>query len=141
MQVLTLPNMLAAITTPACVAPRRSIVTASSRVMITIATHASRRPSETSESSAAMIRSLSASGSISLPKVVIEPRARARRPSTKSVSEASANTTAASTSPAGVFPSSATTTTGTSMIRSTVRTLGRFRGNTLQHVHIIVAYR
>ena len=81
MQVLTLPNMLAGITTPACVAPRRSIVTASSRVMMTIATHASRRFSETSESSAAMINSLSASGSISLPNVVIDPRARARRPS------------------------------------------------------------
>ena len=38
--VLTLPNMLAGITTPACVAPIRSTVTASSRVMITIATHA-----------------------------------------------------------------------------------------------------
>ena len=73
MQVLTLPNMLAAITTPACVAPRRSTVTASSRVMMTIATHAARRCSETSEISAATIRSLSASGSISLPKVVIEP--------------------------------------------------------------------
>ena len=72
--------------------------------MITIATQASRRPSETSESSAAMIRSLSASGSISLPKVVIDPRARARRPSTKSVSEASAKTTAASTSPGGRVP-------------------------------------
>ena len=75
--VLTLPNMLAAITTPACVAPRRSTVTASSRVMITIATHAASRCSETSEISAATISSLSASGSISLPKVVIES-ARAR---------------------------------------------------------------
>ena len=76
--VLTLPNMLAAITTPACVAPRRSTVTASSRVMITIATHAASRCSETSEISAATISSLSASGSISLPNVVIESRARAR---------------------------------------------------------------
>ena len=56
----------------------RSTVTASSRVMITIATHAASRPSETSESSAATISSLSASGSISLPKVVIDPRVRAR---------------------------------------------------------------
>src|ERR1700724_372057 len=47
----------------------------------------------------------------------------------KSVSEASANTTAASTSPAGVLPSSATTSTGTSMMRSTVRTLGTLSGN------------
>ena len=76
--VLTLPNMLAPITTPACVAPMRSTVTASSRVMITIATHAARRCSETSAISAATISSLSASGSISLPKFVTEPRARAR---------------------------------------------------------------
>ncbi len=70
--------MLAATTTPACAAPMRSTVTASSRAMMTIATHAARRPSDTSESSAAMISSLSASGSISLPKVVTESRARAR---------------------------------------------------------------
>ena len=40
--------------------------------MITIATQAARRSSETSETSAAVISSLSASGSISLPKVVID---------------------------------------------------------------------
>src|ERR1700730_17886579 len=52
----------------------------------------------------------------------------------KSVSEASANTTAASTSPAGVFPSRATTSAGTSIIRSTVSTFGRFRGNTTEDI-------
>ena len=77
-QVLILPSMLAGITTPAWVAPRRRTVTASSRVMITIATHAARRCSETSEMSAATISSLSASGSMSLPNVVTEWRARAR---------------------------------------------------------------
>src|ERR1700759_1442487 len=51
----------------------------------------------------------------------------------KSVSDASAKTTAESTSPAGVLPSSATTSTGTSMILSTVKTLGRFSGNTETH--------
>src|SRR5947209_16885075 len=51
----------------------------------------------------------------------------------KSVSEASAKTTAASTSPPGVLPSSATTSTGTSMIRTTVSALGRFTGNTGPH--------
>ena len=61
----------------AWLAPSRSTVTASSRVMITIATHAASRCSETSEISAATISSLSASGSISLPNVVIES-ARAR---------------------------------------------------------------
>ena len=75
---MTFPNVLAAITTPAWVAPRRSTVTASSRAMMTIATHAGSRPRETSESSAAMISSLSARGSMSLPKVVTDPRVRAR---------------------------------------------------------------
>ena len=70
--------MLADITTPACVAPSRSTVTASSRVMITIATHAASRCSDTREISAATISSLSASGSMSLPNVVTESRARAR---------------------------------------------------------------
>ena len=46
--------------------------------MITIATHASNRPSETSTTSAAMIRSLSAIGSISFPNVVTELRDLAR---------------------------------------------------------------
>ena len=56
--VLTLPNMLAAITTPACVAPIRSTVTANSRAMITIATHAASRCSETSATSAAIDQQL-----------------------------------------------------------------------------------
>ena len=79
MAVLSLPNGLAEITTP-CWAPAatRSTVTANSRAMITIATHASSRPSETSATSAATISSLSAIGSISLPKVVTELRERAR---------------------------------------------------------------
>ena len=46
--------------------------------MITIATQAASRCSETSEISAATISSLSASGSMSLPKVVTELRDRAR---------------------------------------------------------------
>ena len=75
--VLTLPIQLAAITTPRSAAIERSTVTASSRAMITIATQAGSRPSETSETSAAVISSLSASGSISLPKVVTESRERA----------------------------------------------------------------
>ena len=53
-------------------------MTAISRAMITIATQASSRSSETSETRAPMISSLSASGSISLPKVVTELRERAK---------------------------------------------------------------
>ena len=56
----------------------RSTVTANSRAMMTIATHAATRSSETSATSAAMISSLSAIGSISLPNVVTELRERAR---------------------------------------------------------------
>ena len=63
---------------PAPPAAMRIAVTANSRAMITIATHAASRCSETSEMSAAMIRSLSAIGSISLPNVVTALRVRAR---------------------------------------------------------------
>ena len=76
--VFTLPSQLAAITMPRSAAIVRRIVTANSRAMITIATQASSRSSETSETRAAMISSLSASGSISLPKVVTALRERAK---------------------------------------------------------------
>ncbi len=95
---------------------------------MTIATHASSRPRETSATSAAMISSLSARGSISLPNVVTEFRDRARRPSSASVRDATANTIAANRSPRPVFSSSATTSTGTSRIRTTVSTLGTLSG-------------
>ena len=72
-----MPSGDAGITTPCSAATIRSIVTANSRAMITIATHAAIRPSDTSEISGAMISSLSASGSISLPKFVTLPRERA----------------------------------------------------------------
>ena len=75
--VFTLPSQLAEITTPCSAATDRRPVTASSRAMITIAIQACSRSSETSETSAAMTSSLSASGSISLPKVVTSPRRRA----------------------------------------------------------------
>src|SRR4051794_25247243 len=97
--------------------------------MMTMATQAASRPSDTSASSAPMTRSLSASGSMSLPKVVIDWRRRASQPSTASVIDATANTIAASRSPLGVWSSSATTSTGTSRMRSTVRTLGTLIGN------------
>ena len=73
-----MPSQLAAITMPRSTAIARSPVTANSRAMITIATQAASRSSETSETSAAVISSLSASGSISLPKVVTASRERAK---------------------------------------------------------------
>ena len=75
--VFSFPSQLAAITTPRSAATLRSPVTASSRAMITIAIQAARRSSETSEISAAITSSLSASGSISLPKLVTCLRRRA----------------------------------------------------------------
>src|SRR4051812_45608347 len=128
--VLILPQRLAAMTTPAAPAATRDIVTASSRAMITIATHAASRSSDTSDTSAAMTSSLSAIGSMSLPNVVTLPLERASRPSTQSVAEAKAKTIAASRSPFGVSSSSATTTTGTSRIRRIVRTFGTLSGTT-----------
>src|SRR3954452_9342280 len=70
--VLILPHPAAGTTTPCAVAAIRVRVTASSRAMMTIATQAGSRPSETSETSAATTSSLSATGSMSLPNVVIE---------------------------------------------------------------------
>jgi len=75
--VLSLPHTLAPITCPCSTASRRSPVTANSRAMITIATHADSRSRETSATSAAVISSLSASGSISLPNAVSALRRRA----------------------------------------------------------------
>ena len=74
---MALPSHEAGITTPRSAATMRSIVTASSRAMITIAIHGGIRSSDTSEISGAMISSLSAIGSISLPKFVTLPRQRA----------------------------------------------------------------
>ena len=130
MIVLAFPHQFAAMTTPCWVAASRVTVTANSRAMITIATQPGRRSSETRATSAAMISSLSAIGSMSLPKVVIALRERASQPSIASVSEASAKTIAASRSPWSVSSSSATTSTGTSRMRASVRTLGALTGNT-----------
>ena len=62
---------------PCWPAATRSPLTANSRAMITIATHAATRSSDTSEISAAAISSLSAIGSITLPNVVTDSRERA----------------------------------------------------------------
>jgi hypothetical protein len=98
--------------------------------MITMATQADTRFNETSETSAAVISSLSASGSMSLPNVETLLRRRAIQPSSASVNDATANTVAASASPPPASCSSAATRTGTSRIRRTVRTFGRLSSNT-----------
>src|SRR4051794_41016430 len=128
--VFTFPSGLAGITTPCCPAATRRPLTANSRAMITIATHAATRCRLTSVISAAAISSLSAIGSITFPNVVMSLRERAMYPSSPSVSAASANTAAASADAFGVADRSATTSTGTSRILSRVRRFGTFRGNT-----------
>ena len=108
--------------------------------MITIATHAARRCSDTSEISAATISSLSASGSISLPNVVIES-ARAREVAVDEVRQRRQREHDRREHVArGVLPSSATTSTGTSMIRSTVSRLGRFSGNIDRRHYVLLAH-
>jgi hypothetical protein len=77
-----------------------------------------------------MTSSLSATGSMTLPKVVTSCRERASRPSRTSDAAAMANTVAATSEPFGVSSSSAATTTGTSRMRTTVRALGRLIGTT-----------
>ena len=62
---------------PCCAAATRRPLTANSRAMITIATHAASRSRLTSAISAAAISSLSAIGSMTLPNVVIDSRERA----------------------------------------------------------------
>src|SRR3954454_18628906 len=127
--VLSLPQMLAGMTSPCSIASWRRPVTANSRAMMTIATQAETRLSDTSDTSAAVTRSLSASGSISLPKVETLFWRRAIQPSSASVNDASANTPAARASPPPASCSRAATRTGTSRIRRTVRTFGRLSSN------------
>ncbi len=76
--VLTLPYHEAAMTVPSADATIRRPLTMNSREMMTNAIHAGSTSSSTSASSAAVTSSLSASGSMNLPKVVISLRERAR---------------------------------------------------------------
>src|SRR5215218_1933455 len=98
--------------------------------MITIATHAARRSSETSETSAEVTSSLSASGSISFPNVVTSLLRRAIQPSSASVKLAITKTIAASRSPVSMPDSSAAASTGISRIRRTVSRFGTVGSNT-----------
>ena len=68
--VLTLPDQAAAITRPRSTAMSRRAVTANSRTMTTSSTQAGKRPASTNQSRAAMTSTLSARGSINLPKSV-----------------------------------------------------------------------
>src|SRR5438270_234103 len=86
--IFIFPSGDAATTIPRAYARLRRPVTANSRPMITATIHAGARSICTSEMSAADVRSLSASGSITWPSAVICFRRRARYPSSQSVIEA-----------------------------------------------------
>ena len=90
----------------------------------------------TSEIRAAVIRSLSASGSISWPNVVICFCRRARNPSSQSVSAATLKIAA----PTSSFPSnsvhSTTTSNGTRKMRARVKLFGRFMGKRGPHCSV-----
>jgi len=73
-----LPSGDAAITTPCSAATSRRPVTANSLAMITIATQAANRLSDTNKMNSTMINSLSAIESINFPKIIILPRERTK---------------------------------------------------------------
>ena len=83
--VFTLPHMLAAITTPASDAIKRKPLMINSRAMMIMTTQAAKRCWLERQIKAEQTNSLSASGSINLPKFVTKPRARAILPSKRSV--------------------------------------------------------
>ena len=76
--VLIFPYMLALITVPSSETNQRSAVTANSRASTMPVAHQLRSPSTDSVIRVVAISSLSAIGSITLPKVVIRLRERAR---------------------------------------------------------------
>src|SRR6478672_2861120 len=120
--VFSLPPRLAAIT-PRRMTQNRSSVTEISRARITTVTHQASSPRADRVTSAAPVSALSAIGSAILPKSVIRPRRRASRPSSRSVTDATPNTTNAATRQPVPPASRQATKTGTSSRRSTVSAL------------------
>src|SRR5215472_5979446 len=120
--VFSLPPRLAAIT-PRRMTQNRSRVTEISRARITTVTHQASSPRADRVTSAEPVRALSAIGSAILPKLVISPRLRASRPSSRSVTDATPNTTNATTRQPAPPASRQATKTGTSARRSTVSAL------------------
>src|SRR5579863_75155 len=98
--ILNLPSSLASMVKPSDAAMDRKPLTKNSRPITTTAIHAGTRLgfNWTRVTNAAAIRSLSASGSIRIPMVVICPRLRARYPSMPSVMEAAMKIAEASNS-------------------------------------------
>src|SRR6266568_4987391 len=123
--VLTFPPRLAAITSRR-ITKNRSMVIPSSRTRITTVTHHGRCWYHDSRTNAVPVSALSATGSATLPNVVTRSQVRAIQPSTKSVSDATTNTTvAAIRSPGWTRPDATVSAknTGTSTRRSPVSPL------------------
>src|SRR5258706_9643 len=131
--ILILPSGDAGITTPRAYARLRRPVTANSRPTMMATIQAVASSSCTSEISAAVINSLSASGSMTCPNAVTCFRRRARYPSSQSVSDARPKMAAPTISfgtprirrPSN-FVSSTTTSSGTRKMRVTVSEFGKF---------------
>ncbi len=129
LRALALPKRPAEMITFSAAATRRRPVTANSRAMITIATHAATAPVSTSDTSTAEISSLSARGSRKAPATVTMPRERASQPSSESVAHASTNTASAHHCPPGMLSTSSSTIRGgISRIRTEVSQSGAFIG-------------
>ncbi len=126
--VLSLPKEEAGTTTPMDRATPRSPVTASSRPMMTMATQARTMSTCTRATSAAATRSLSATGSSSVPKRVTWLRRRAMVPSSQSVSEAATKMTAAISTLTRSEEITKTMMSGTRTIRNSVSAMGRLMG-------------
>src|SRR5712692_2896107 len=122
--VLTFPPRLAAIT-PRRITQNRSTVTPISRARMTTVIHQGSSPSAESVMSAEPVSALSAIGSATLPKSVIRPLRRASSPSSRSVTDAIANTVNAAIRDPGLPATRKTMNTGTSPSRSTVSPFGR----------------
>ena len=126
--ILTLPRGDAGMVTPRDQARLRITVTPSSRPSMTATIHAGASSICTSEISAAVIRSLSASGSINWPNVVTCFCRRARNPSSQSVRAATLKIAAPTSSLPSNSVHSTTTSSGTRKMRASVRLFGRFIG-------------
>ena len=123
----------AAMTSPLLAATMRTPLTMNSRAMMIMTGQLGSEPSSTKTSSAATTRTLSASGSMNLPKSVTSLRERAKYPSSQSVHDMATKTRAAIHAFQGLRASnpiqsgqglmSATTNTGTRQIRTKVTTL------------------
>ena len=123
-KVLPLPQPRAGMTTSALAASWRTPWTTSSRISSRAAIQVDSSETSTMAISTPATSTLSAVRSMKTPSGLTSPRARADRPSTKSVSAAAAKTTKASRPAPGNGYSSSAITTGVAAIRATPSMFG-----------------